>query len=657
MKKQYKILLSTLTLVLALYIVYPYYCTYQLVQAIKSGSPDQLEEHVNFPQLKISLKQQLDSYIDEYSYDPMSKAMVVMFKPTLERMIDELVKPEVFAGFLKSGELPNKRRKPKSDLDAEQPEALEISSWYAFFASPSQFEFSLNGAALYLELNHGHWQLSSVGLKRLMAPNAGKAKDKMPVVEVLDLNPFQPELFADLAKLKHDMSSIFFITGQFNNKARVEGDFYSLKGYQNMKPEVSWLQAHNQQGISVLSEFTAEEIEKREKYNSANNYYEGKWSDEAPITAGEKVSELKGICQIKVITKIEHIKFSENDIKQLKVSADRAATLTSLADGSVSLSYYIPAGAEGGLDQMSGAIFVVKNAQGQAIKQTGTLTRRSKELVQLQGLAGDFHGVGISLDVAGTPASLDIYFPTEKTMLKSEFIAKLKPEVSFGKIKTAIDTERYAPALNEKQILAIDLEYLKANSTVEFIEKTTWDKTQQRSLKITLPDIGNTVFAKPDYAQVEAYLAGKKVSFKPLKSHSPGNVFSIEFGQPDKEWDKLMVDSLKGQIKIQYPAAMSTFRINTGEKKNGASLNGSTLTYPKNSNIPDYTFVWRTRSAQAYSGDGKVIQYLDNAGFWSKDGNAKVLFWGKPAYVELKRVDKWLELKLDVDQPLIVQAE
>jgi len=90
--------LLTLSISILVYIASPYYSAWKMMQAVKSGSAENMQYYIDFPKVKTSLKQQISTAIEkESSKNPLSTHMAKAFIPLFDKIIDELMQAERLA--------------------------------------------------------------------------------------------------------------------------------------------------------------------------------------------------------------------------------------------------------------------------------------------------------------------------------------------------------------------------------------------------------------------------------------------------------------------------------------------------------------------------------------------------------------------------------
>jgi len=50
----------------------------------------------------------------------------------------------------------------------------------------------------------------------------------------------------------------------------------------------------------------------------------------------------------------------------------------------------------------------------------------------------------------------------------------------------------------------------------------------------------------------------------------------------------------------------------------------------------------------AYNANGSPLRYLDVPSFCGEEN--KIIFWGEPVYIEVKDVERWLELEIPANK-------
>ena len=635
-------------LVLALYLFSPYYSAWKTIQAVKSGSVENMKFYIDFPKVQSSVKQQMDTALElQVEEDPMAGMFIGMFKPVLEQMVDELIKPEKMAELILSGKLqPVKKTKAKTKAKAKREVKNKELSWYAFYDRPNRFRIRLNELTLYMELQSWHWQVTAVGITNLINPDQSGVKKKFIADEIDNHNPSIPVAIDDIEALQKDISNVFYIVSDYGNEARVQGDFHYIPASVSLKPIVTWKTAIDSDGKSVLGAFSEKKLADRKRYHTANQFYLGNWSDVIPKKENaKKITSATGVCSLEVPTLIESYSLNSLAIKKLQIKGQTGVNLKTLKNGLVSLSYY-------SLFKLGEIkpIIIVRNAAGQPLKQKSSSSSVPVEPLLDARFKLPMRAVTTSINVAGTPEKVELYFPLNLIKVDVDFTSFPKPEVSFGILKSQVKQTRLAKPRIELPLKLIDAEELKKEMRISFHEKINYKKKKVRYLKVILPAIANSTFAIFNYSKLDVIAQGNKIKSQVAKNHPRPNNYWVEFIEPNREGNhnNINYDELRGSITIKYPVNIEIVKLKQGETLHGATLNGVTVTSPENGDIPAYISVFDTRSMLAFDSQNRQIAYLGDALFWNKDVD-KVFFWGAPTRVEIKHVTKWIELKLPIN--------
>ncbi|WP_237057261.1 DUF2939 domain-containing protein [Microbulbifer sediminum] len=646
---------------LVIYLATPYYSAWRIMQSVSSGSPAQMERYIDFPSVQSSLRQQVDSaFTAQAEKDPMVAAFAPMIRQALDSMIDELVQPDKLAELIHSGKLQPAPARPDKTGTARPGGvgngAAELD-WYAFFDRPDRFRISAGDLSLYMEMRQWRWQLTAIGIDGLLDMDAPRgqpvasadAASAEPVAEEIDTHsPPPPRSNIDREALRERLAKSFFITGDFSDKAMVEGDFHYTPVPPGTEIEVTWLDARDADGNPVLGSFTEQELKEREKFRSGKGIFQGQWQDKLPKSSADaSVATASGQLKLQLPARIEHISLDGSQLNQLQVQGDVAANLTQMENGSLSLSLYQPH------DQAEVEPLVyIRNAQGQPLRKPSASSVTPTEPVEKDEFPRPMRSTRISYSVAGTPASVDIYFPLGMEEVEVEFTATQKPEVLFGELKAPILQTRYAAPRPEQELSPVDAGVLDGIE-VELVEETTWDNKSHTSLQFTLPELSNSVFARVEYGNLQVFKDGQAVEFTPSQSRSGTTEYSVSFQEDTDSFNSayLVPDRITGSITLSYPARAETVRVNQGETFRGATLDGAQLSYPKDGEFPRYSSVFNPRSASAFDSDGRRIAYLPGGDYWDDDSYS-LYFWGEPDHVELKAITEWVEKEIPVDLSL-----
>jgi len=280
-----------------------------------------------------------------------------------------------------------------------------------------------------MQLQNWRWQVTAIGMTDLINLGTKKAStnqvtQKKAIEDEIDIDTVTPIINTDLDTLKKDLSTIFFIENDFGEKAQIQGDFHYFPAAQTLTPTVEWLDARDKNNNSLLGKFSDQELADREKFNQANQFYEGQWSDKLPKNSSAKLTMAKGKVTVEIPTSIDHYSLNRASLNQLQVKQKTAVMLTELENGSVTLTYYSDfKGKE------TKPIIIVKNSKGYPLRQPNSSWVSSTEAINNPQFKQAMRGSDKSISISGTPHTVDIYFPLNHKTISNEFIAKAKPQV------------------------------------------------------------------------------------------------------------------------------------------------------------------------------------------------------------------------------------
>ena len=631
-------------LLLVVYIASPYYSAYRLIEAAKSGSEPGLRHYVDFESVQSSLKSQLDKSIEQtLSSDPMASMFSDMLRKMSATMVEQIVRPEVLAEMIRNG-----RANPRPGGPPRKPEAAGetsgVTSWYAFFDRPNRFKVKLNELVLYMHFRDFHWQLTDIGLDNLIG-NPQPPPPREPVADEIDPTPPASIQAArgDLSAAEDYVRQAFHIDYSSGDTLNVKGEFYYFPFRESIEPSVHWTEVINTRGESVLGEFPPD----HEKTSLDNSYSDNVLHDRIPVKpeAGD-IDYAKGVCSLQIPTAVDSYKLSSGDIKTLHKVGQSAVNLKSLRNGGVALDYYNVFA----LGKIRPQI-IVRNAAGQVLKTGGYSSFSRETPLDHREFTQPMRAVSLNLEVKGTPASVEINIPVATQALQVPVITYPKPKVSFGKLKSEIRRIRLAKPVAERPFESLSREKLRKQVTLKYIAEKNWDKTTSRYLELNLPDAVAMQFATPDYTDIVPTKAGKAVPFRIERTRWNGVFkakFNVKFNAKTGDWsrDDADYDALTGSVKLTWPTHIETFTLAQGDTRFGATLLGPQLIYKRNQGIPDYSAFGQARAAIAFDKQGRVIETLDSS---SSRDEEKVLFWGAPTSVEIKRITKQQELSLPVE--------
>lgn len=181
--------------VLLIYVASPYYAFWRFSVALQTHDPAALDSHVDFPSLRKSMKQQLNTRIAalrpqnpkrQKMFDTLSDAFG---SRVIDSLVDAYLTPDGLAAFLANPKLPSEpaQAAPAAPPDggvapAAPPGAAPLIApetnappslgrridWsrvrYAFFTGPREFLVDVDGTKLRFHLNAAGWKLRSLEL-------------------------------------------------------------------------------------------------------------------------------------------------------------------------------------------------------------------------------------------------------------------------------------------------------------------------------------------------------------------------------------------------------------------------------------------------------------------------------------------------------------
>ena len=254
------------------------------------------------------------------------------------------------------------------------------------------------------------------------------------------------------------------------------------------------------------------------------------------------------------------------------------------------------------------------------------------------------------MSISGVPQSVQLYIVKSTVDLQVPITAWSKPEVNFGEISSPIRGTRLQKAKEFLEYENTDFHTLQQSIKPVFKQTKNWQGGLNQSLQLIMPKNANSTFASVDFSQLNAFLDGQAVEFKVAKVHSPSNVYSTEFQSPEQNnFSYVQVDAVSGNFSVKYPNNLEWVTLNQGQTIEGVTLSGNTVRYPKEGGVPYYSFVWDTRSINAFNAKGQRIRYFNDSNFSNNKQFYEVVFWGEPAYVNVLFVRDWFEFDLPID--------
>jgi hypothetical protein len=194
-----KVLIGALLVAAILgYIASPYISVYGLFAAIKSGDTYALKRHINFPELKSSLKDEIkskllkglkDSVKEDGGSDTASEiglGFAALLGPAVvDSAVDAIVTPSGLSAFISD---PKNALNSSDEKDAaEKTDSSTLLNWnnveYAFFTGLTEFEIRTNtDVTLHFSLHGTSWKLDGLTL-----PDEATRKKRLASMSKKDL--------------------------------------------------------------------------------------------------------------------------------------------------------------------------------------------------------------------------------------------------------------------------------------------------------------------------------------------------------------------------------------------------------------------------------------------------------------------------------------
>lgn len=175
-----------IVILLAIYLASPYYAFWRFSVALRDRNASALESRVDFPALRKSMKQQLNTQIAalrpqnprrQKLFDAISSALG---PSVLDNLVDGYLTPEGLAAFLADPESANQRLRGAGGAAGQRPRDLSEETnagsagfrkpidWsrvrYAFFCGPRDFLVDVDGTKLRFHFGAGGWLLRAIEL-------------------------------------------------------------------------------------------------------------------------------------------------------------------------------------------------------------------------------------------------------------------------------------------------------------------------------------------------------------------------------------------------------------------------------------------------------------------------------------------------------------
>ncbi|MBA2743077.1 MAG: DUF2939 domain-containing protein [Chthoniobacterales bacterium] len=173
-----------IVILLAIYLASPYYAFWRFSVALRDRNASALESRVDFPALRKSMKQQLNTQIAalrpqnpkrQKLFDAVSSALG---PSVLDSLVDGYLTPEGLAAFLADPKSANQRLRGAAGAAERQPRDLPAETnagpagfrkpidWsrvrYAFFCGPRDFLVDVDGTKLRFHFGAEGWLLRAI---------------------------------------------------------------------------------------------------------------------------------------------------------------------------------------------------------------------------------------------------------------------------------------------------------------------------------------------------------------------------------------------------------------------------------------------------------------------------------------------------------------
>lgn len=159
--------LGVLVLVLVAYLASPFLAIRDLGKALESGDPGRLEERIDFPAVRQSLKDQVKAYMmkeiaKDKENDVLTAGVAAAFGQALiDGMVDFLVTPEGISNLIWNARLP---QPGESQAPSDEKSTRRLAYSYAWFSGLTTFKVvsQKKDLLLYFHLKDFKWKLSRV---------------------------------------------------------------------------------------------------------------------------------------------------------------------------------------------------------------------------------------------------------------------------------------------------------------------------------------------------------------------------------------------------------------------------------------------------------------------------------------------------------------
>lgn len=169
-RKSIRWVVAAIVLFIIAYMAWPYITIWRLYAALRAEDTDAISEHIDFPCLRSSLKEQLNASLlremandKEMAENPFSGLAAAFLPKMVESMMDAYVTPAGIAQMFEAGAFKSGKSTAGQESPVPAKERLKAIK-YAFFSNPTKFLLKTDDVDFVFKLREWTWKLSEVKL-------------------------------------------------------------------------------------------------------------------------------------------------------------------------------------------------------------------------------------------------------------------------------------------------------------------------------------------------------------------------------------------------------------------------------------------------------------------------------------------------------------
>ena len=636
----------SLFVVVLLFIVMamPYLLTWNFVKSLPSLSQNELEQRIDVPMFRESLKQSITGYMSQQAdqADPMAQAMMkAMLTPIVNKTVDAFMQPEVIARLFATGNIKesSKAAREPSSIDiadgATEEKSADTIIPLIYFTGYDSYRVRADKVLFDFHFNDGHWQLSKFHLDAVsgsseLQVDASKEKSanmsKPPVKDEIidqplpeDLDPSQIEGVFSLIR------SSFFIRMQYNETLSVEIDTFLIPNAGGLKVSAAWDSVLNKAGENILLMPQAGVDKPTTDFSS--------WGSDIPSMNGDillnsnpvsnQIDKAEGLATISLPISYDSQHLLDHDRGKVVSLGPLQVTLNKITnDGQVSLNL------TGTKEQLDKVQIYALNVKGQMLAHSSTMRGSSPVSPDSPELISQ----SVNISYKGNVDHIALFMPDKIEIRILPVQTHNKPETFFGELRSPITTNRYQQSVTPRFCSAREIIGLQS-LTVKASRSHAYFGFNTPEVEVLLPECTNSKFAKASWEASLFDSAGEVIP------HTPENGFfeyrfKRENGSNDQPVD---FHRATGSVTVDYPVAMTTQRLDVSVDSPRLTVSDGVYTIAGGDGIHADPWGNQGEPVRGYDEQGRMLVTLDT---YYKNDTIKAIFWGKPARIEVDTITK-----------------